>query len=175
MAVDGGRHPAPDDRIGKAGPAQDLRHLGDVAEHVGQVTDLHRSAEIVCPPPAALEVAHQRFAADQELVHQDLPRADGQASALDVTPQALLLLRPNLEVVVDRGQLTVQREGKVRLCLEHLHHAIHEVHELHPEALERPIPLAVPVRVRDEVNGRLAVRHLHAKPTAFRWPSAYDE
>ena len=35
-------HAAPHDRVLEPGEAQDLRHLRDVAEHVGQVADLHR-------------------------------------------------------------------------------------------------------------------------------------
>ena len=65
---------------------------------------------------------------------------------------ALLLLGADLEVVVDRRQLAVEREREVGLRLEHLEDAVDEVDQLHPEALERPIPLAIPVRVRYEMD-----------------------
>ena len=80
VAVDRRRNAAPHDGIGQAGATQDLRHLRDVAEHVGQVAHLHRLAEVGRPRPAGLQVAHQGLARHQELVHQDLPWTDGQSS-----------------------------------------------------------------------------------------------
>ena len=92
--------------------------------------------------------------------------------------EPLLLLGADLEVVVDRRQLAVEREGEVRLRLEHLEDAVDEVDQLHPEALERPVPLPVPVRVRDEVDrGRTGSRSavICPEPTGSGPPSAYDE
>jgi hypothetical protein len=152
VAVDAGGNPAPDDRISQARITQDLRHLRDVAEHVRQVADLHRSAQLLRPRPAPLQVAHQRLTAHEELVHQDLPWTDGEAPRAHVTRDPFRLLRPNLQVVVDGRELAIEREREVSVCLEHLQDAIDEVDELHPEALEGPIPLAVPVGMRHEMD-----------------------
>ena len=156
VAVDRGRHAAPYDGVGEAGPAQDLWHLRDVAEHVGEVADVHRLTEVVRAGPSHLEVADERLAADQELVHQDLPGADGEPSAGNVARQAVGLLGPDLEVVIDRRQLAVEGECEVGLRLQHLEDAVDEVDQLHPEALEGAVPLTIPMRVRYEVDGRLA-------------------
>ncbi len=158
MAIDGRRNAAPHHGVADAGPPQDLGHLGHMAEHVGEVADVHRLTEGQRARPAHLEVAHERFTAHQELVHQDLPGADGQPPAGDVALQPVGLLGPDLEVVIDRGQLAVERERKVGLGLEHLEDAVDKVDQLHPKALKGPVPLPVPVRVRDEVDPGLAGR-----------------
>ena len=94
-------------------------------------------------------------------------------------PDALGLLRPDLEVVVDRRELAVEREGELGLRLEHLQHTVDEVDELHAEALERSVPLAVPVGVRDEVDGGTAcsmvARHVLPEPSRWTAERAYDE
>ena len=89
--------------------------------------------------------------------------------------QALLLLGTDLEVVVDRRQLAVEGERELGLRLEHLHDPIDEVDELHPEALERPIPLAVPVGVRDEMDRLPPVGRHRVEPTRYGAACAYDE
>ena len=168
-------HAAPHDRIGQSGAPEELRHLRDVPEHVGQVADPHRPAELRGACPATLEVSYQGLAADEELVHEDLPRADGEPAAHHVAAQALLLLGTNLEVVVDRRELAVERERELGLRLEHLHDPVDEVDELHPEALERPIPLAVPVRMGDEMDRLPPVGRHCSEPTRYGAPCAYDE
>ena len=154
-AVDRCRHAPPDDRIRDARATQDLWHLGDVPEHVGKVAHVHRLTEVGGAGPSHLQVPHQRLAADEELVHQDLPWTDGEPPAGDMPLQPFRLLGADLEVVVDRRQLSVEREGEVGIRLEHLEDAVDEVDQLHPEALEGPIPLAIPMRVRDEVDDGL--------------------
>ena len=83
VAVDRLGDAAPHDGVADPGPAQDLGHLGDVAEHVRQVADRHRPAELLGAAGAGFQVAHDRLARDEELVHEDEPRADGQAPAAD--------------------------------------------------------------------------------------------
>ena len=50
--LDDRRDTPPDDGVPEAGLLQDLRHLGDVPEHVGQVADVGRPAEGGRPAPA---------------------------------------------------------------------------------------------------------------------------
>ncbi len=89
---------------------EDLRHLGHVAEHVGQVADFHHPAEIPTASDAGLEIPDDGLAGHQELVHQDVPGTDGDASCRGQGPQPFLVLRPDLEVVVDDRQLPVEQE-----------------------------------------------------------------
>ncbi len=151
------------DRLGDAAPdhgsldpgsAQDLGHLGDVTEHVGEVADRHRSPQRFCPCPSELEVPDDRLARDEEFVHQDLPRPDGQPVLGDEPPDQRLGLRPHLEIVVDGGRLAIEREPHPRIAVHPLEELVHELDETHPERLERLVPLAVPVRVGNEVDDR---------------------
>ena len=152
-----GRHAAPDDGAFDPGPPQELGHLGDVAEHVGQVADPHRAAQVLGASPAQLEVADDRLARDEELVEQDLPRPDGQAALGDEPADQGLRRGPDLEVVVDGRRLAVEREAQPRIRRHPLEELVDQVDQAHPEHLERLVPLAVPVRVGDQVDDGLAV------------------
>ena len=165
VAVDGGRDAAPDDGILDARPTQELRHLGHVAEHVGQVADLHHPAQLRRPPHPLFEVPDERLAGDEELVHQDPPGTDGKPPCRDEARDALLVLRPDLEVVVHGRRLAVEREAHPRVGLHLVEQAIDQLDQAQAERLEREVPLAVPVRVRDQVDdaGR---RTLHRSRSA---------
>ena len=103
---------------------------------------------------AVLQVAHQRFGTDQELVGQYGPGADQQASFPHQLLDARSALGTDLEVVVDHTRLAVQREVEVvGVGLEQVEERVNQVDELDAELLERQVPLSVPVRVRNEVEG----------------------
>ena len=142
----------PEHRAVEAEAAQELRHLGYVAEGVGDVPRAHGPAEALRDAVPARQVAHQRLAADQELVGHHVPRAHQQAAGRDVTPQALLLLGAHVQVVFEHHRLAVEmeREGGVRF--QQVEHAVHEVDQPQAELFVCQVPLAVPVRVRDDVN-----------------------
>jgi hypothetical protein len=61
-----------------------------VAEHVRQVADAHRPAELGRARKPGLEVADDRLAVDEELVHERLPRPDRQPARLDERADPLL-------------------------------------------------------------------------------------
>ena len=153
VLVDGGRHAAPDHSVLDAGQPQDLGHLRDVPEHVGEVPDSHRTAQLLAASQPALQVPEDRLAGDEELVDERLPRPDRHPALFDQPPDALLVLRPHLEVVVDGRELPVEREHEVRLRLQQVEHAVDEPDQLQPKALEGEVPLPVPVGVRDELDG----------------------
>ena len=133
------------------GEAQDLRHLRHVPEHVGEVADAHRAAELRRALDAELQVAHERLRRHHELVHEDRPRADLHAPGGDEAGQPFLGLGPHLEVVVDHDRLAVEQEALVgRVGLEEVEQVVDEVDELDPVGLERRVPLPVPVRVGDD-------------------------
>ena len=89
-----------------------------MAEHVGQVADAHGAAELLRPREPALEVPPDRLARDEELVHQHLPGPDREPPRLDVAAQPRLLARTDLEVVVDRLELAVEREHEPLVGVE---------------------------------------------------------
>ena len=75
VRCDVARHPAPHDCVGEAELTEDLWHLCDVPEHVGQVAHRHRAPEACGAVEAELQVADDRLARDEELVHEDVPGA----------------------------------------------------------------------------------------------------
>jgi hypothetical protein len=74
---------------------------------------------------------------------------------LDECANALLRLGPDLEVVVDGRQLAVEREAQPLVRFELREDLVDDVDERDPERLERPVPLAVPVRVRGEEGAQV--------------------
>ena len=165
-AVHGRRHAPPDDGVLEAELGQDLGHLGDVAEHVGQVADVHGPPEGRGPSEAQLQVADQGLARHQELVGQGVPRAHGQATGRGQATQGGFGLGADLEVVVDHRHLAVEQEVPERgVGLEPGEEVVEQVDQLQPEPLERGVPLPVPVRVGDDRHG---ARHaLRVRP----WPN----
>ena len=63
VVIDRGRDSAPHDGVVEPVRAQDLRHLGDVPEHVRQVADAHLAAELARAGEPLLEVPPDRLAA----------------------------------------------------------------------------------------------------------------
>ena len=84
-----------------------------MTEHVGQITDLHRAAELGAARDPELQVAHHRLARHHELVHQDHPRPDGQTTGGREALERGTRVRSNLEIVVDDDRLTVEHEARV--------------------------------------------------------------
>src|SRR6185295_684148 len=90
-------------------------------------------------------------------------RSDREPALGDELPDQRLGLRADLEVVVDRGGLTIEREAEPGIRGHPLEQLVDEVDEAHAEHLERLIPLAVPVGVRDEIDDG-AIGHAAASP-----------
>jgi hypothetical protein len=135
----------------EAGEAEDLRHLRDVPEHVGQIADLHRAAELGRAAQAELQIAHDRLAGHHELVHEDHPRSHRQATGGGEALESIRRLGPDLEVVVDDDGLAVEQEpGVAQVPLEEREQLVEQADEPGPEHLERRVPLAVPVGVRHD-------------------------
>ncbi len=84
----------------------------------------------------ALQVTDDRLPRDQELVHEDVPRAPSRAAR----PPARARIRssvlgPDLEVVVDHGHLAVEKEpGIGGVALEEVQQTVDQVHQPQPEA-----------------------------------------
>ncbi len=116
-AFDRGGNTPPDHCVLETGKPEELGHLADVAEHVGQVPDRHRAAERVCAAEAVLEIPNDRLSGDHELVHEHRPRADRESPPRDECADPLLGLRADGQVVVDDHGLTVEEEVGVRLFL----------------------------------------------------------
>ena len=148
---DGRGHAAPDDSMGEPRLAEDLRHLRDVAEHVGEIADVHDTPEGGAPDDAHLQVPEDRLTRGQELVHEDVPGPHADPPGRGQGPQPRFGLRPHFEVVVDHRHLAVQHEvGIAGVGLEEREQCVEHVHQIEPKLLVGLVPLAVPVRVRDD-------------------------
>ena len=151
-------HAAREEKGADAEPGQDLRQLRRVAEAVGEVAGAARlDPEAPADAAAEQEVADERLAADEDLVGQDVRRADLEAPVVEQRLQASLVLRPHLEVVLEHDRLPVERERRERgVAFERVEDAVDDRAETQPEDLEGEVPLAIPVRVRDDEVAKVA-------------------
>jgi hypothetical protein len=146
--------PAPDDGGLHAEPAQELGQLGDVPEGIGDVADGHFGPPGAGDAVAQEQVAHQRLRAHQKLVRQDKPGANPEPSLLNEPPQAALQVGADIHHVLQDHRLPVQQEETVgRVPLHEVHQFRHQVDQPEAELLVCPVPLPVPVSVRDDVQG----------------------
>ena len=99
---------APENGVVEAEVAENLRHLRDMPEQVWQVAHRHRRPEAARDAMPQGQVAHERFAADEKLVGHVVPRADQNAAVFDQPPQPRLVVRPQLEIVLEHDRLAVQ-------------------------------------------------------------------
>ena len=124
-----------------------------MAEQVRQIADRHRRAERARAAVAAVQIADQRFAADEKLVGHHVPGTDQDPAGLNGRAQPRLLLGTDLEVVLEHDRLSIEMEVFVlRVGVEQIQKAIDERHEAQPELLVGQIPLAIPMRMRDDVD-----------------------
>ena len=143
-----GRHTAPHHGVLETGEPEELRHLRDVTEHVGEVADRHATTELGCPRQPELQVAHDRLARHHELVHQDHPRSELHAPGPRQALDARRGVGADLEVVVDDRSLAVEKEVRVRgVVLEEVQQVVEQADEPDPHGLERRVPLPVPMGV----------------------------
>ena len=155
VEVDRRGNAPPDHRRLDSGETEDLRHLRDVTEHVREVADAHRASKLGCPRESGLEIAQRRLAVDEELVHERLPRAEREPPGSHECANPFLCFRPNLQIVVECRELAVECEAHVLVALELAEHLVDHVHQRDPERLERPVPLPVPVGVRNEEDAQV--------------------
>ena len=95
----------------------------------------------------------------EELVEQDLPRPDRQPPGSHQRDHLVPALGPDLQVVVDRGELPVEGEPLAGVVLHPVEHLVEQRHQPQPEPLERLVPLPVPVGVRhdDDLGGLISL------------------
>src|SRR5439155_6320516 len=96
------------------------------------------------------QVADVGFPGREQRVGLDVPRSDRE------TPRAARRLEvgaasgTDLQVVLEHDRLPVEQEAESGVVGDELEDAVDEIDETRAKGLVRPVPLAVPVRVRDE-------------------------
>src|SRR5260221_6347288 len=98
---------APEDRAVNIKAAQNLWQLRNVAEAIGHIANTHGFAELGGSLQADLQITYKRFATNKKLVGLQVPRTDHHAPGVCIAFQALLLLRPDLQVIVQHNGLTI--------------------------------------------------------------------
>ena len=83
---------------------------------------------------AAQEVAHQRLAARQRLVRNDVPRPDEQLPLLHDALDILEAVGPHLQVVLERDRVAVEHEMLVAgIAVEDVEQHVEQPDEPHAE------------------------------------------
>ena len=157
--------------MGQAELAQDLRYLGDVAEHVGQVPDGHRPSVRLGTRHPGLQIAHERLGRHEEFVGQRVPRAHREAAGPGQVRHALGGLGTHGKVVVEHGHLTVEQEvGVGRVGLEALEQFIEQLDETGPGPAGTGGTPHGPSTMftRRGLMGRAYARRRHPRPAATR-------
>jgi len=109
------------------------------------------------------QVPHQRFPADEKFIGHHVPRPDQDAAAGDRRAQPRFLLGTDLEIVLEDNRLPVEVKVLVRgVAIEQIEEPIDQRHQPEAELFVGEVPLAVPVRVRNDVD----VEHAACAPLA---------
>ena len=150
---------------------EELGHLGDVAEHVGQVARPPWRRRRRCP--ARCPVCRLRTMVSPDTRNSSIRMYQGPTvirPAAARAPQPGLVLGADLQVVVDDRQLAVEQEVAVgAVALHQVEQVVDQADQLQAEGLERLVPLPVPVGVGDDgAPGRACRRSAAASARASR-------
>src|SRR5437764_1121635 len=121
-------------------------------ERIGTVEHTDRlGAEARDDAPPLQQVADERFPAGNQLVREDVPRARLEPPLAQQRAELLGALRTHVEIVVEQDGLPVEQKtlAEAWRVIEEL---VNERDEPLPEALDGEIPLAIPMRVGDDVG-----------------------
>ena len=142
-----------------------------MSENIAQPADAARLPKSGRTPHAHLEIAHQRFPADQEFVGKREPRADDKPSFRDQPTEESFLFRTNFQVILHRDELAIHLvEGK-KSRFQFLQDQVEHPHELGAKMLKRQIPFAIPMGAKNQMDlRRWRQRFFHAS-RRFRQPT----
>ena len=120
-------------------------------ELIGQVAEVEWLAEAARDGHADFKIANQRLAADQETVGEHVPRPDLDFARANQVAQPRLGPRAHLEIVVEHDRLPVEVKRWNGSSLDQRNHPIRHRDQPRAHLLKRLIPLAVPMRMNDEI------------------------
>ena len=141
---------APVDERPEAESREDLGQLGGVTERVRCVGGRRAGSPVRGHPPAFQQVADVGLARRQEGVGLHVPGTDGDAFLPARRGQLVAAIGADGRVVLEDDGLAVELEVEAGILGDQVEHPVDGVDEPGPERLERPIPLPVPVGVRDQ-------------------------
>ena len=163
-------HPPREQERVEAEAREQLRQLRGMPEAVRLVAGARRlDPEAAADAAPEQEIAHERLAADEDLVRQHVPRACLQPAGGEKRAQAALVVGTDVRIVLEHHRLAVERERAERLVrFERVEDAVDDGAEAEAEDLERDVPLPVPVGVRNDEE--VEVGRLRHADTIARWP-----
>ncbi len=131
--------------------AEKLRHLSRMTERVGHVPHLLRAPDLRGHRMTVQQVADVRLLPDQELVREHIPRAHGQRARTHQRGDAAPVTGDDGQVVLQDHRLAVEHEATEGVAgFQRVEDLTDHGHERDAEVVERAVPLAVPVGVRDD-------------------------
>ena len=148
----------------KTGLMQDLRHLADVPEGIGEITDAADTAEGFSHRHSLQQVADVRLTGGQVLILQHIPGTDMQPAFQDKLLQLFGLLRTQQQVILHRNHLSIEVIGIIRVACEQLQHIVQLVNQPGPVNFKREVPFPIPMGVRYDMYGCL-----HWRLSKLRW------
>ena len=142
---------APEDDQRKAEPVGERRQIGGVAKRVRAVEHVrHRATVRAHAADSGQQIPHERFTRGEELISEHEPRTRLDRATGEHRSQLRAAIRADRQVVLEQHRLSVEQERRARR--RRVEQLIDQGDELLAEAGERQVPLAVPMRVRDDVN-----------------------
>src|SRR5436309_2196294 len=154
---------APHDAVADPELARQRRPRRRVTERIGRVEHVESSAPPLRVGRAQQQIAHQRFARRDLLVGEHVPRTHLQPARLHERAHVALALGPGSQVVLEQHGLAVEQEAAVAgVGVQALEQLIHHCDEARLKRGRRQIPLAVPVRVGNQMKDESG--HRAAKP-----------
>ena len=123
-----------------------------MSERVGTVENRRRDGtKALERAPAGEKVAHERLAARNQLIGEHVPRTRFQAAGTKRLAKRSNTLGPHARVVVEHDRLAVEQKA-LAVAGRRVEQLVDQRDEPLAKALGGQVPLAVPVRVRDDVN-----------------------
>ena len=123
-----------------------------MAERIGTIENRRWCrAQAAQNPASSKEISHDGFAARNELVGQDVPRTSLETAGGEQRRELGRAFGSDLEIVLEHDGLTIE-EKTLAVAGRMVEELVDERDETLAESNEWMVPLAIPVRVRDDVS-----------------------
>ena len=129
---------------------EELGELRGMPEGVGDVRDDRDRSERARNRPAEQQVANVGLAARQQRVGLHVPRSGGKPSRTESRNELFATVGSHREVVLEHDRLPVEHETETGIGCDQIEYGVDRVDEPSAEHLERPVPLPIPMEVRNE-------------------------
>ncbi len=123
-----------------------------MTELIGQIAGSRGLPESPRDTAADLKIADQRFAAGKKAVREQVPGTDLELAGFHQLRDSARAVGPHFEVILEHDRLTVEVKTWKGSAFEKRQHLVRHREQPRTHPLKRLIPLAIPVRVNDEIK-----------------------